>query len=184
MKVAGLSFKLQSRSFQSQMLTESSSTMNPGRQDLLPPYDAISRIPTAFQSQELLPFSCSLPVSPVTSGLPIVPLQENSAVSEPYRVQPLNALKRRQASRCSWLQQARGRDGRFLSKRAVPGELWKKVQKTCGWCYTSKTTQWRAGPPNSAGGMSTQVGPVLSICNLYLTIVPLLYSYCRGYCAL
>lgn len=46
---------------------------------------------------------------------------------------------------------ARGGDGRFVSKSdMISPEIYQR--KTCGWCHTSSTSQWRVGTTSGSAG--------------------------------
>lgn len=113
-------------------------------QDLLPPCTAITT--ARDRSYRLVP-------SPLLNSLPPVSPSDHSAMFKPE----WSASGSDEASESSgrstpvsqntWRHQARGRDGRFLPKGTVPRDIDKQeLPRICGWCNTTKTTQWRVGP--------------------------------------
>lgn len=117
----------------------------------LPPFETIAlRLDeqhSLFQQSQCAKLSLSL--SPFDTELS---RQTTTLVHSGKDARPsAKQASQKQGSSCSWLRQARGRDGRFLPKGVIPCDTRKNDHRKCGWCRTLETTQWRAGPVGSKG---------------------------------
>lgn len=108
---------------------------------LAPPIAPIPRLPSlpvpALPPVQIASAGSCGPTSPVSPATPM-----------PSKIVPVNHAETTPASTSTltpFWPRPRGDDGRFVPTRSGKGKYLPAPPKTCGWCLTHETSQWRLG---------------------------------------